>query len=99
MLVDDALISKLSNLSMLHVPPEEKEEIRSDLQKMIGFVDKLKELDTSGIEAAVFLNAPAPRLRPDLPGEMLDRQAALGNAPLHDDTFILVPRVIKKPSA
>ncbi len=43
MQVDDALIDKLSRLSMLQFNEQEREEIKSDLGKMIAFVDKLKE--------------------------------------------------------
>ena len=49
MQVNDALIDKLSKLAMLQFNDEEREEIKSDLEKMIGFVDKLKELDTAGV--------------------------------------------------
>jgi aspartyl-tRNA(Asn)/glutamyl-tRNA(Gln) amidotransferase subunit C len=50
MQVDDALIEKLAELSMLKFNDAEKEEIKADLQKMIGFIDKLRELDTTGVE-------------------------------------------------
>jgi len=42
MQVDDALIDKLSRLAMLDFDAAEREEIKDDLQKMIGFIDKLK---------------------------------------------------------
>ena len=51
--VDDALIDKLANLARLQFNEEEKAEIKNDLQKMIGFVDKLNELDTDWCRAAV----------------------------------------------
>ncbi len=97
MQVDDALIDKLSRLAMLRIGEEEKEGLKGDLQKMIGFFDKLKELDTTGVEPLLHMNAPAHTLRPDVPGEMLTREEALLNAPKHDGTFFQVPRVIKKP--
>ena len=37
-------------------------------------------------------------LREDLPGNMIGREEALQNAPLHDDEYFKVPKVIKKPS-
>ena len=97
MQVDDALIDKLSRLAMLKFNAAEKEEIKSDLQKMIGFVDKLKELDTTGVEPLLHMSHTINILREDAVGNMLSREEALQNAPLHDAQFFKVPKVIKKP--
>src|SRR5215203_7540952 len=97
MQVDDALIDKLSKLSMLQFNAEEKEEIKADLEKMIGFVDKLKELDTTGIEPLLHMSDEINVLREDVPGNMISREEALKNAPQHDGIYFKVPKVIKKP--
>ena len=95
--VDDALINRLSRLSMLKFGDEEKEAIKIDLEKMIGFVDKLRELDTTGVEPLLHMSGPTNLLRDDVPGGMISREEALGNAPHHDGTYIKVPKAIKKP--
>jgi aspartyl-tRNA(Asn)/glutamyl-tRNA(Gln) amidotransferase subunit C len=97
MQVDDALIEKLSRLAMLQFNNEEREEIKKDLEKMIGFVDKLKELDTTGVEPLVHVTGEVNILREDVTGNMLSRDEALKNAPQHDGTYFQVPKVIKKP--
>ena len=96
MQVDDALIDKLSKLAMLQFNDEEREEIKADLQKMIGFVDKLKELDTTGVEPLLHMSDNVDVLREDAPGNMLSREEALQNAPDHDGIYFRVPKVIKK---
>lgn len=98
MQVDDALIDKLSKLAMLQFNDEEREEIKTDLQKMIGFIDKLKELDTSGVEPLLHMSNNMDVLREDVPGSMMTREQALQNAPKHDGVYFQVPKVIKKPS-
>jgi aspartyl-tRNA(Asn)/glutamyl-tRNA(Gln) amidotransferase subunit C len=98
MQVDDALIDKLSKLAMLQFNDEEREEIKSDLEKMIGFVDKLKELDTTGVEPLLHMSDNADILREDVPGNMVNREDAFRNAPVHDQQYFKVPKVIKKPS-
>jgi len=75
---------------------EEKEEIKNDLQKMIGFIDKLNELDTTGVEPLLHMSDNLNVLREDEVGGMISREDALKNAPLHDDEFFKVPKVIKK---
>jgi aspartyl-tRNA(Asn)/glutamyl-tRNA(Gln) amidotransferase subunit C len=97
MVVDDALIDKLSRLAMLRFNEQEREEIRNDLEKMIGFVDKLKELDTTGVEPLLHMSEEKNILREDLPGNMISRQEALQNAPMNDGVYFKVPKAIKKP--
>jgi aspartyl-tRNA(Asn)/glutamyl-tRNA(Gln) amidotransferase subunit C len=96
MQVDNELIEKLSKLSLLQFDEAEKEEIKNDLQKMIGFVDKLQELDTTGIEPLLHMSEEVNVLRDDVPGNMLSREEALRNAPHHDGQYFKVPKVIKK---
>ena len=96
MQVNDALIEKLSRLAMLEFNEAEKEEIKKDLQKMIGFVDKLQELDTTGVEPLLHMSPALNVLREDVLGTMLSREEALQNAPLHDEQYFKVPKVIKK---
>lgn len=99
MQVDDALIEKLSRLAMLDFDVEERDEIKADLEKMIGFFDKLKEVDTTGVEPLLHITGEQNILRDDVPGNMLSQEEALRNAPHHDDRFFLVPKVIKKDEA
>lgn len=96
MQVDDALVDKLATLALLQFDAVEKEAIKGDLQKMIGFIDKLQELDTTGVEPLMHMSETVNVLRDDLPGEMLNREQALRNAPHHDSTYFQVPKVIKK---
>jgi aspartyl-tRNA(Asn)/glutamyl-tRNA(Gln) amidotransferase subunit C len=99
MQVDDALIDKLSRLSMLEFSEDERPQIKSDLEKMIGFIDKLKELDTTGVEPLLHISGAVNVLREDTAGNMLTREEALQNAPAHNSNFFLVPKVIKKGEA
>lgn len=96
MQVDDALIEKLARLSMLHFDEAEKVAIKGDLQKMIGFIEKLNELDTTGVQPLLHMSAQQDVLRDDVPGGMLSKEDALRNAPAHDGNFFQVPKVIKK---
>lgn len=83
---------------MLQFNDEERQEIKADLEKMIGFVDKLKELDTTGVKPLLHMSSNTDILREDVPGNMVSHEAALQNAPLHDDAYFKVPKVIKKPA-
>jgi len=91
-----ALIDHLAALGKLHFTDQEKEELRTDLQKMISFVEKLQELDTSGIEPLTHMGFSENALREDEVRHMISREAALLNAPDKDQQFFRVPKVINK---
>jgi aspartyl-tRNA(Asn)/glutamyl-tRNA(Gln) amidotransferase subunit C len=96
MKVDDALVDKLADLSRLEFNEQEKTEIKSDLQRMISFVEKLNELNVEGTEPQLHMSAEINVLRNDEVNNMFSRTEALKNAPDHDEQFFKVPRVIRK---
>lgn len=94
--VTDAMVDKLAHLSRLQFDDTEKEEIKNDLQRMIGFVEKLNELNLDGVEPMLFMSEEINVLRDDVINGSVSRSAALKNAPEHDEHFFKVPKVIKK---
>lgn len=96
--VNDALIDKLAHLARLQFNEEEKQEIKTDLQRMIAFVEKLNELDLEGVAPLLHLSEEINVLRDDEIKGSISREEALKNAPDHDEQFFKVPRVIKNPT-
>jgi len=96
--VNDALIEKLANLARLQFDETEKEGIKNDLQRMIQFVEKLNELDTTGVPPQLHMSNAVNVLREDEVVESITREEGLKNAPLHDADYFKVPKVIKKPA-
>lgn len=94
--VNIALVEKLANLSRLSFDDTEKESIKTDLQRMIQFVEKLNELDTTGVEPLLHMSENVNVLREDQVNGSIDRTAGLHNAPVKDGEFFKVPKVIKK---
>jgi aspartyl-tRNA(Asn)/glutamyl-tRNA(Gln) amidotransferase subunit C len=94
--VNELMVDKLANLARLKFDDAEKEAIKSDLQKMIKFVEKLNELNTAGVEPLLHMSTNVNILRADEVRGSITREAGLGNAALHDEHFFKVPKVIKK---
>jgi aspartyl-tRNA(Asn)/glutamyl-tRNA(Gln) amidotransferase subunit C len=94
--VTDELIDKLAHLARLKFEDSEKEEIKNDLQKMISFIEKLNELDTSGIEPLLHMSNEVNMLREDEVKGSISQEEALKNGPMHDEQFFKVPKVIRK---
>lgn len=94
--VNDAMIENLASLARLYFDDEEKKEIRSDLQRMIAFIDKLNELNTEGVEPVLHMSDGSNVFREDEISPSISREEALKNAPSTDGVFFKVPKVIKK---
>ena len=63
---------------------------------MIGFIDKLNELDTTGVEPLLHMSEKINVLREDEVKGTISREEALKMRPLHDEQFFKVPKVIRK---
>lgn len=90
------MVDKLANLARLQFDDTEKQSIKTDLQKMIQFVEKLNELDTTGVQPMLHMSSNVNVLREDEVRGSIETPEGLKNAPLHDGTFFKVPKVIIK---
>jgi len=96
--VTSEMIDRLAKLARLKFSDAEKEELKVDLERMIGFVEKLKEVDTTGVEPLLHISNAVNVLREDEVKQTITKEEALLNAPLTDGNFFKVPKVIKKDS-
>ena len=95
MKVDDALIDKLANLSKLQFDDVGKQAIKSDLSKILSFMEKLNELDPDGVEPLIYINEEVNVYREDTINYPISKEEALMNAPLKNKDFIKVPKFVK----
>ena len=96
MTVTTDLIDNLAKLARLQFSDDEKEGLKKDLEQMIGFIDKLNELDTENVEPLLHMSLRSNVLREDVVENSITREEALLNAPEKNELFFLVPKVIKK---
>ena len=96
MAVDNNTVDKIAELAKLQFGATAKEEIKTDLNKMLDFVDKLNELDTENVEPLIYMLDEEQVLREDEVKGQVTQTEALKNAPDKDSDYIKVPKVIKK---
>ncbi|GAB6045183.1 Asp-tRNA(Asn)/Glu-tRNA(Gln) amidotransferase subunit GatC [Caminibacter profundus] len=93
MKIDEKLVRRLENLSMIEV--EDKEKMAKDLEEIVEFVEMLNELDTESIDATFStLDNPTP-LREDNPVKSGIIEDVLANAPKTKDGYFIVPKIIE----
>ena len=87
----------VADLARLEITDKEAEIYGAQLDDVLDYVNKLRELDIENIEPTAHA-APLDNVwRDDIPGTSLERAAVLANAPAsEDDAFIQVPAVIEE---
>jgi aspartyl-tRNA(Asn)/glutamyl-tRNA(Gln) amidotransferase subunit C len=96
MTIDRETVEKVAHLARLELAEDEKEKMIDDMSKILGFMAKLNEIDTSGIEPLVYMTSETNVFRQDVIRQEITHQEALQNAPKHDENYFLVAKVIEK---
>lgn len=87
-------VREMAALARLRFTPEEEEDLANDLSRILDYVEKLEELDVSGVEPMSHVLDLHNVVRPDEPNTRIARAEALKNAPDADAEYFRVPRVI-----
>ena len=96
MKIDNELILKLEKLSRLSLNEDERTQIMKDLENILDMVEKLQELDTTGVDPLKYMTKHHIASRDDIPIINHSREAMLNQAPKRKDDYFLIPKVIKK---
>lgn len=88
-------VEYVAGLAQLELDDTAKERLVQEMGEILAYMDKLNALDTSGVEPMMHAMALTNVYREDVVGESLSREAALKNAPLHDDEYFLVPKILE----
>ena len=96
MKIDSKTVDKLAELAKLEFDEASRNEIVNDLNRIVSFVEKLNELDTSSVEPLVYLSDSTNIMRDDLVKQVITQEEALKNAPKRDSDYIKAPKVIDK---
>jgi aspartyl-tRNA(Asn)/glutamyl-tRNA(Gln) amidotransferase subunit C len=88
-------VKYVAHLARISLTPEEEQKIGAQLGDILGYIEKLKELDVSQVEptahAVPLINVTRPdETRPSLPTE-----EALRNAPAKANGLFLVPKIVE----
>ena len=94
MTIDEETVDKIAHLARLELSGNEKQDMIKDMNKILGFMDKLNEIDTTGVEPLVYMTSEVNNMREDVVKQEITHEEALLNAPKHDDEYFLVAKVI-----
>ena len=93
--ISDEIIEYVGILAKLELSGEEKEAAKKDMAGMLGYIDKLNELDTTGVEPMSHVFPVQNVFREDVVTNGDDRENILKNAPAEKDGMFVVPKTVE----
>ena len=95
MSVDATTVRRITHLARIAVTDDEVPHLQGELNAMLAFVEQLSEVNVDGVEPMTSVMPMVMKKRADVvnDGEIADKVVA--NAPVTEDHFFLVPKVVE----
>ncbi len=95
MSVDTATIKRVATLSRIHVEEAALPALAAEINGILGWIEQLREVDTTGVEPMAGGGATALRWREDQVTDGQQADAILANAPDREGQYFGVPKVVE----
>ncbi|MBH9988514.1 MULTISPECIES: Asp-tRNA(Asn)/Glu-tRNA(Gln) amidotransferase subunit GatC [Bartonella] len=95
MSVDIKTVKRVARLSRIAVKDDEAERMAKELNAILGFVEQLDEVNVDNVEPLTSVIPMTLRTREDVVTDGNKAADIVANAPLSEDNFFLVPKVIE----
>jgi aspartyl-tRNA(Asn)/glutamyl-tRNA(Gln) amidotransferase subunit C len=96
MIIDKKTVHKVADLARIAIKEEEVDSLTQEMNKILTFMEKLNELDTTGVKPLVYMNEETNVWREDVAKQEISVADGLKNAAKHDEQFFFVPKIIEK---
>ena len=94
-IIDEEMLDYVGILAKLELSGEERVHAKKDMEGMLDYIDKLKELDTEGVEPMVQLFTMDNVFREDVITNGDAREQIIANAPKSKDGSFMVPKTVQ----
>lgn len=94
MKIDRALLDKMAHLARLEFEDKDAEKMMQDMTNIINWVEKLNEVDTTGIDPLTSMSHEVNSLREDKIEPQIPAEEVIKNAPLKNEDYFRVPKVL-----
>ena len=95
MKINRELLDKMAHLARLEFDEKDAGKMMQDMSEIVDWVEKLREVDTEGVEPLTTMSYEINALRDDRVGEHLEHERALLHAPKKDADYFRVPKVLE----
>ncbi len=95
MSVDAATVKRIGRLARIRVEEDEVAKYQGEINAILGFVEQLGEVNVEGVEPMTSVTPMKLRRRDDVVTDGGYPEKVVANAPLTEDNFFMVPKVIE----
>ena len=95
MALDKATVARIAALARIKVPEAELDALAGELSKILTWVERLNEIDVTGVEPMTAVTHVRPPLRDDVVNDGRIQEKILANAPETTNGFFVVPKVVE----
>ena len=95
MSVDAATVKRIGRLARIRIEEGEVAAYQDELNAILGFVEQLDEVNVDGVEPMTSVTPMTLRRRDDVIADGGYAEQIVANAPLSEDNFFMVPKVIE----
>ena len=88
-------LSRVVKLARIELTPEEERRLAPQLSEVLKYIEKLNELDVSGVEPTAHATPLSNVMREDEPRDSLSQEDALRNAPKIANGLFVVPKIVE----
>jgi aspartyl-tRNA(Asn)/glutamyl-tRNA(Gln) amidotransferase subunit C len=88
-------VKYVAHLARLQLTPDEEKKLGAQLDGILGYIEKLKELDVAGVEPTAHAVPLVNVTRPDEVRPSLPHDDALRNAPAQANGLFIVPKIVE----
>jgi len=92
--IDKQMVQRVALLGRLELSEAETAQLSGNLSEIVGYIEKINELDTSQVEPLAHCLPVQNVLRADVPRPSLSNEQALANAPDSVDGYFKVPKIL-----
>ncbi len=92
--ITDELVDHIAHLARLSFQGSEKEIMKSDMERILGFIDQLNAINTDDVEPLIFMSDAINVLREDKVKQEITQDEALKNAGHHDSDYFKIAKVL-----
>lgn len=93
--IDETAVRRIAQLARIRIPDDEIERLAGELSGILGWIEKLREVDVEGVEPMTGAIDTVLRERADAATERGDAARILANAPETAGGYFVVPKVIE----
>ena len=95
MSVDHATVRRIAHLARIAVTDEEVPHLMGELNALLSFVAELAEVNVAGVEPMTSVIPMKMKMRPDVVTDLAGAETIVASAPVREDHFFVVPKVVE----